>query len=83
MLKLPESYESLTDDAEKTRIRTQVERSILQWMYEYETETANPILYEIFKLPQWRTRRDAIEFSANTWDGDILPFRQCLINIVR
>ena len=83
ILKLPEHYDSLTDEEEKARIRTQVERSILQWMYESETKTANPKLYELFNVPQWRTRCDAMEFGANTWDGDILPFRQCLIRIAR
>ena len=82
-LKLPEHYDGLTDEEEKARIRTQVERSIMQWVYESETKTANPTLYELFNLPQWRTRCDAVESVANTWEGDILPFRQCLIRIAR
>lgn len=83
MLQLPESYEGLTDEAEKARLRSQVERSIIQWIYEDETRTQNPILHDVFKLPQWRTICDTINYGVNTWEGDILPFRQCLIRIAR
>lgn len=83
MLKLPEQYDALVDGEEKARIRAQVERSLALWVYESETKTSNPILYELFHLPQWRTRRDTIEFASNTWEGDILTFRECLIRIVR
>ncbi|KAF2235720.1 hypothetical protein EV356DRAFT_522818 [Viridothelium virens] len=83
MLKLPENYTALEDEDEKMRVRTQVEKSIVLWTYETETKMANPILYDILHIYQGRTRRDTVEFSANTWDGDIIPFRQCLIRIAR
>jgi len=83
MLKLPEHYDALVDEEEKARIRAQVERSLALWVYESETKMSNPILHELFHLPQWRTRRDMVEFASNMWEGDILPFRQCLIRIVR
>jgi Phosphotransferase enzyme family len=82
MLKLPKHYDTLTDEEEKTRIRTQVERFLVAWVYESETKASNPILHELFNLPHSRTRRDTVEVASNTWEGDILPFRQCLIRIV-
>lgn len=83
MLKLPKHYDALTDEQEKARLRTQVDKSLVRWVYESETETSHPILHEIFHLPHWRTRRDTVKFASDTRDGDILPFRQCLIRIVR
>jgi hypothetical protein len=83
MMKLPESYDTLRDDDEKLRIQTQVEKSIVLWTYEIESKNTNPILHDILHIKQGRTRRETVDFSANTWDGDILPFRQCLIRIAR
>lgn len=83
MIRLPESYDALEDEEEKERIRIQVEKSIAQWTYENETRNTNPILHDILHMNYGRTRRDTVEFSANTWDGDIIPFRQCLIRIAR
>lgn len=82
MMRLPESYDTLEDD-EKSRVRTQVEKSIVLWTYETETKNMNPLLHDILHIVQGRTRRDSVDFSANTWDGDIIPFRQCLIRIAR
>ncbi|KAH8719343.1 kinase-like domain-containing protein [Phaeosphaeriaceae sp. PMI808] len=83
MMRLPESYDALEDEDEKMRVRTQVEKSIVLWTYETETKNTNPILHDILHINQGRTRRDTVDFSANTWDGDIIPFRQCLIRIAR
>lgn len=83
MLKLPERYHALEDEDEKARVRTQVEKSMVLWTYESETKNTNPILHDILHMRQGRTRRDTVDFSANTWDGDIIPFRQCLIRIAR
>jgi len=83
LLKLPENYETLVDEEEKARIRAQVSRSLVQLVYESDTKTSNPILHKLFHFPQWRTRRDTVEFASDTWGGDILPFRQCLIRIAR
>jgi hypothetical protein len=83
VLKLPESYDTLEDEDEKARIRTQVEKSIILWTYETETKETNPILFETMHIAQGRTRGQTVDFAANTWDGDILPFRQCLIRVAR
>ncbi|KAI1427543.1 kinase-like domain-containing protein [Xylaria sp. FL1777] len=83
MLRLPPHYETLEDQDEKSRIRSQVEKSILLWSYERNTKKVNHLLHEIFHLPHGRTRRDVVDFSANTWDADIVPFRESLIRIQR
>ncbi|KAH0841198.1 phosphotransferase enzyme family protein [Fonsecaea pedrosoi] len=67
----------------KARIRSQVENSLVLWVYESQIKKRNPILHELSQLPQWRTIRDTVEFASNTWEGDILPFRQRLIRIAR
>jgi hypothetical protein len=48
-----------------------------------ETETRNPRLAEAFHLPHGETRRFLVIFASNTWDDDILPFRESLINVER
>lgn len=73
MLKLPESYEALEGE-EKLRVRTQVEKSLVLWTYETETKSTNSVFYDLSQVEQARTRRDTVEFSVNTWDGDIIPF---------
>ncbi|KAH7406540.1 kinase-like domain-containing protein [Phaeosphaeria sp. MPI-PUGE-AT-0046c] len=83
MMRLPESYDALEDEDEKLRVRKQVEKSVVLWTYETETKNTNPLLHEILHIVQGRTRRDTVDFSVNTWDGDIIPFRQCLIRIAR
>jgi hypothetical protein len=83
MLKLPEHYETVEHEDEKERIRTQVAKSIILWAYENETKRINPILQDILHIYQGRTRRETVDFASNTWDGDIIPFRQCLIRIAR
>lgn len=83
LLRLPGTYESLTDQDERAKLRSQVQSSVVAYIYDDETKTANPMPDKVMQLPQWRTRRDAVDFSSNTWDGDIIPFRQCLIWIVR
>lgn len=83
MLEFPEHYKSLADLDEKSRIRLQVEKSIVLWTYESETKEVNPDLHEVFHVPHGRTRRETVEFAVDTWDGDIIPFRQCLIRVAR
>jgi hypothetical protein len=83
LLKLPEIYESLEEGDEKARIRRQVEKSIVLYTYETETNKINPLLGEILHIPYGRTRRETVQFAANTWDNDIIPFRQCLIRFER
>ncbi|EAW24094.1 uncharacterized protein NFIA_036660 [Aspergillus fischeri NRRL 181] len=83
MLELPEYYKDIEDEDERARIRAQVEKSIVLWAYESNTKRTNSVLHEIFDLPHGRTRKETVVFSTNTWDDDIIPFRQCLIRVAR
>jgi hypothetical protein len=42
----------------------------------------NPALHEIYKLHQGDLKlRYLLRFMDNSWEGDIVPFRECLIRI--
>jgi len=66
LLKLPANYESLEDGEEKTRVRRQVEKSIVLYTYETETDKTNPLLSEILRIMHGRTRREVVQFAGNT-----------------
>jgi hypothetical protein len=86
MLRLPEYYETLDEERDREeieRLEDQVDRSIILHYYESNIQAASPLMKEIMHLPQAQNRRDLVAFSSNTWDGDILPFRQCLIEVAR
>ncbi|KAB8069135.1 hypothetical protein BDV29DRAFT_195102 [Aspergillus leporis] len=83
LLKLPENYQTIKDADERRRIQEKVEKSLLLWAYETNTEKRNPILNEIFSQAHGRTKSDTVLFSSNTWDDDILPSRECLIRLTR
>lgn len=82
MLRLPEDYKDM-EKSEKDRVANQVERSLVQFFYKVETKEQNPLLIEVDDVPHGTTRRQTIEFAEDTWEGDILPFRQCLIRLER
>jgi len=82
MLRLPENFKDLDED-EQTQVQEQVGSSILLYIYETTTTSENPPLAQVYCLPLGRLRRDVVTFCENTWEDDILPFRQCLIRIER
>ena len=82
LLKLPKEYESMKGD-EKAKVSSQVERSLVQYLYEAKTKKANPLLLDIINIPQRTIRKQTIAFAEDSWEGDILSLRQCLIRIER
>ncbi|KAG9228229.1 kinase-like domain-containing protein [Amylocarpus encephaloides] len=82
LLKLPDNYESFEAD-EKAHTRKQVEKSIVLYTYETETDKNNALLSDILRIHHGRIKRETVQFAANTWDRDIIPFRQCLIRFQR
>jgi hypothetical protein len=82
ILKFPENYKQLKDE-EKIPIRKQVVSSIILHLYENLTAKENPRLSRVFRTEHGRTRGEVISFCGNTWDDDILPFRESLIRIER
>ncbi|RMZ66082.1 phosphotransferase enzyme family [Pyrenophora seminiperda CCB06] len=82
MLEFPEGYSAL-DDADRLRIRTQAERSILLRVYQTALEKTNPVLHAASQVPQARVRDQIVSFSKYSWDDGILLFRQALIWVAR
>lgn len=80
LLKQPENFANL-DPAEQSRLQQQISRSLLHQLYLFHTEKENPILAKIIHLKHGRTRRLPIALAGNTWDEDIIPFREALINV--
>jgi hypothetical protein len=82
LLKRPENFDDL-DNERKAEIKRQIFKSSLFQLYLMETEKRNPALVKAFHLDHGKTRRLAVEFSGNTWDDDIVSFREALINVER
>ncbi|KAF1843821.1 uncharacterized protein K460DRAFT_286920 [Cucurbitaria berberidis CBS 394.84] len=80
--KLPENFNEL-DHEEKDRVREAVRRSILLYIYETSTAKRNPSLYKVMRYANGKTLEQLVEFAHNSWEGDILPFREVLIRIQR
>jgi hypothetical protein len=83
MMRLPENYQSIEDADEKLRLRVQVERSLLRSKYDTATKSTNPVLHDSIHIAQESNRRQTRGYASNTWDEDIIPFRQCLIRVAR
>ncbi|KAL9101864.1 MAG: hypothetical protein Q9163_002931, partial [Psora crenata] len=71
------------EDKQKTKIKQQISNSTLYQLYLIETEEKNPRLFELFHLDHGKTRRLAVNFAKDTWDDDIVAFREALINAER
>ncbi|KAH9205444.1 kinase-like domain-containing protein [Leptodontidium sp. 2 PMI_412] len=82
VLRLPEDYESIEGN-EKVKASRQVERSLVQYLYGAKTKKKNPLLTNIIDIPQRTVRKQTIAFAEDSWEGGILPFRQCLIRLER
>ncbi|RMX77729.1 hypothetical protein D0869_09650 [Hortaea werneckii] len=83
MLRLPNDFETMEDQAEKAKLQSQVEKSILSWYYHGVVREQNPVLQELFDLPLARTRRETMLFASDIWEGETLPLRECLHRLQR
>ncbi|KAI1178169.1 kinase-like domain-containing protein [Nemania sp. FL0916] len=52
-------------------------------LYSRNTSDTNPLLHEILNLPHRDKRVYLHSFAHDTWNNDILPFRECLIQFFR
>lgn len=82
LLRLPEDLKTLPPD-EQVQVEDRVRRSILVYLYELNTKKRNPALNHVLRHPHGKTIDQLVEFAGVTWDGDILPFRECLIRLER
>lgn len=82
LLKRPDNFDDL-DDERKVEIKQQISRSTFFQLYLIETKERNPFLAEAFHLDHGKTRRLPVEYASDTWDDDIVSFRETLINVER
>lgn len=82
VLERPDNFKDL-DAEEQAQIKQKIFKSTLYQLYLMETEERNPILAKAFHLNHGKTRRLPVELAANTWDDDIISFREALINVER
>ncbi|KAJ0420258.1 phosphotransferase family protein [Aspergillus carlsbadensis] len=82
ILKAPADFKDL-DPGEKARIRDNMSRSIILYLYEQNIAKEVPILHKVLRLSNGRTRCEPILFAGDTWEDDIIPLRESLIRIER
>ncbi|KAJ5213383.1 hypothetical protein N7449_000552, partial [Penicillium cf. viridicatum] len=61
---------------QQAEIKQKIFKSTLYQLYLLETKERNPLLAKAFYLDYRKTRRLPIEFAGNTWDNDIVSFRE-------
>lgn len=82
LLERPGNFDAL-DAEEQAEIKQMIFRSTLFQLYLMETKKHNPGLAKLSDLDHGKTRRLPVEFAGNTWDDDIVSFRESLINVER
>ncbi|KAI9664305.1 MAG: Phosphotransferase enzyme [Alyxoria varia] len=82
MLKYPDNFDEL-DQSAKERIKSQASQSALLQLYIREVEKQNPDMAKVFELSHGKTRCNAINFAKDTWNGDVVAFRESLLNVER
>ncbi|KAF1918902.1 kinase-like domain-containing protein [Ampelomyces quisqualis] len=82
MLKLPPEYEEMSED-ERRSVEYKVQQSIQVYSYEHKTAGRNALLNRVLRYPHGKMLSNVVGFASASWDGDILPLRDCLIRIER
>ncbi|KAF2433867.1 phosphotransferase family protein [Tothia fuscella] len=82
ILKLPPTYEEMPED-ERRLVEYQMQQSMQIYSYEHKTAGRNPLLDRVLRYPQGKMLSNVVEFASTSWNGDILPLRDCLIRIER
>lgn len=80
LLNRPDNFNDL-DPEQQTQIKRQIFKSTLLQLYLIETGKRNPLLAKAFHLDHGKTRRLAVELAGNSWDDEIVSFRESLINV--
>ncbi|RAK73407.1 uncharacterized protein BO72DRAFT_471672 [Aspergillus fijiensis CBS 313.89] len=82
LLQRPGNFDDL-DPEQQAEIKQKIFKSTLYQLYLLETKERNPLLAQAFHLDHGKTRRLPVELAGNTWDDDIVSFREALINVER
>lgn len=80
ILKPPPNFKEL-EPSEKARLKKQIASSRILHLYELQTAKRNTSLNKVFRLKLGQVRCQPISFVGDTWDDDILPLRESLINV--
>ncbi|KAJ5821839.1 hypothetical protein EN45_110470 [Penicillium chrysogenum] len=67
----------------RMRSSKKIFKSTLYQLYLLEIKERNSLLAKAFHLDHGKARRLPIEFARNTWDDNIVSFREALINVER
>lgn len=76
----PENFDELSLE-KQDHLRRQIASSTLHQLYHYETKQRNPGLAAVFDMEHGKSRRLPIERAGDTWEDDLVSFRETLINI--
>ena len=79
-LHLPENFKEL-DREEKANVEDQVLKSILLHCYNLDTNKENPLLYKVLTSEHFDTRKMPFIFAPDTWNDEIVPFRESLLRV--
>ena len=82
LLERPDNFDDF-DAEQQAQIKQTIFKSTLFQLYIMETEERNSILAKAFHLDHRKTRRLPVKLAGNTWEDDIISFREALINIER
>lgn len=80
VLERPEDFEAL-NQKEQDHIDEQLASTTVQNTYASQTSTENPVLDKMYDLKYLKTRIEPLVFAGDSWDDDIVRFRECLIRI--
>ncbi|OJJ32718.1 hypothetical protein ASPWEDRAFT_158823 [Aspergillus wentii DTO 134E9] len=78
----PDDFDQLNEE-KQAEIKTQIAKSTLCRLYLMTTQAKTPDLADAFVMDHGKTRRYPVLFAGDSWDGDILMFRESLIKIQR
>jgi hypothetical protein len=82
LLERPDNFDDL-DTEQRAQVKQKIFKSTLFQLYLMETEERNSTLAKAFHLDSGKTRRLPVELAGNTWEDDIVSFREALLNVER
>lgn len=80
LLERPDNFDEL-DSERQNEIKNQISRSLLLQLYLIETGEKNPTLSAALGLEYGKLRRWPLLLAGNTWNDEIMPFRECLMKV--
>jgi hypothetical protein len=82
VLERPGDFETLEQE-EQDYIDKQLASTTVQNTYASQTSIENPTLDKLYDLKYLKTRMEPVMFAGESWDDNIVRFRECLIKLER